>query len=547
MYEFIKKHNNIFILAGLLLVCFFVYFCGIGNYPLMDVDETRYVSMARDMFKSQDFMTLYLNGEYFFEKPPLFFWSEVLSFGLFGHVNEYTARFAVAFYALIVTLFVYFTGKKVVSKRFGLVSALILATMIEFTILARYAILDIVLAALVGCSVLSGFLTQFVETKNQKYFWWLFYIFSGLAVLAKGIPGFVIPFGVIFFVCIFNKTFKKIFRPSCIIPGIILFLLIVLPWHIIMLKMHNPLFYDEYIVKHHLNRFFSSDQIGRGAPFYFYFHTLLWGTIPYVLSAIAIGITKIFNWEKIEFGNMTNGRKFLWFNIIAFVFTFLFFSVSSTKLVTYILPIYIFIAYILGFLWTEYIFENKYEKPVNISSWIIGIIFLIAFVASLFMKYYLPEQIYLDIRELQWFCGLLLLLTGSGIVLSLIKKNRLAVFASLVIFMTILSAFGTKMLFNFNYKFGQQDLMEFTIQEKSLGHDIYVINSPRKYSVLYYGDKAKYVRLKKDSPRLSKYDKIYDKNSRVIVKNKDFEDLSRRYNLDVLKTGRKYSVVIFKK
>ena len=143
MDNFIKKHQSIFLFAGLLFVCFLAYFWGIGSYPLMDVDETRYVSMARDMFNSKDFLTLYLNGEYFFEKPPLYFWSECLSFGLFGAVNEFTARFAVSFYALIITVLVYFTGKKVVSERFGFISALILATMIEFTILAKYAILDL--------------------------------------------------------------------------------------------------------------------------------------------------------------------------------------------------------------------------------------------------------------------------------------------------------------------------------------------------------------------------------------------------------------------
>lgn len=70
--DFINKHCNIFAILGLLIVCYFVYFMNIGNYALMDVDETRYVSMARDMFNTKNFSTLYLNGEYFFEKSPLY-------------------------------------------------------------------------------------------------------------------------------------------------------------------------------------------------------------------------------------------------------------------------------------------------------------------------------------------------------------------------------------------------------------------------------------------------------------------------------------------
>ena len=65
-----------------------------------------------------------------------------------------------------------------ISSKYGFISALILATSVEFIILARYAILDIVVSSLIGISVMCGFLTQFVEEKNKKYFWWLFYIFS---------------------------------------------------------------------------------------------------------------------------------------------------------------------------------------------------------------------------------------------------------------------------------------------------------------------------------------------------------------------------------
>ena len=37
--------------------------------------------------------------------------------------------------------------------------------------------------------------------------------------MAKGIPGFVVPFAVMFFVTIANKTFKQVFRQQNILPG----------------------------------------------------------------------------------------------------------------------------------------------------------------------------------------------------------------------------------------------------------------------------------------------------------------------------------------
>ena len=70
--DFIKKHADFFTVLGLCIICYFIFFHNIGNYALMDVDETRYVAMSRDMFHTKDFLTLYLNGDYFFEKPPLY-------------------------------------------------------------------------------------------------------------------------------------------------------------------------------------------------------------------------------------------------------------------------------------------------------------------------------------------------------------------------------------------------------------------------------------------------------------------------------------------
>ena len=80
----------------LYLILFFIfimtYIFLLGSYELIDVDETRYVEIAKKMFLSKDYLTLKLNGAYFFEKPPLFFWLECLSFKLLGKISEFTAR-----------------------------------------------------------------------------------------------------------------------------------------------------------------------------------------------------------------------------------------------------------------------------------------------------------------------------------------------------------------------------------------------------------------------------------------------------------------------
>lgn len=550
--NFIKKHSDLFIFLGLLLICYFVFFFNIGNYALMDVDETRYVSMARDMFHSKDFLTLYLNGEYFFEKPPLYFWGECLSFAIFGKINEFTARFPVALYGTLSTLIVYFTGKKIVSRRFGFISAVILATTLEFVMLAKFAILDIVVTTCVGFSVMFGFLTQFVQDKNKKYFWWLFYIFSGLAVMAKGIPGFVVPFAVMFFVTIANKTFKQVFRPQYILPGFLLFFLIVVPWHLIMFKIHDPLFFREYIIKHHLERFLNSNEINREQPFYFYFITVLWGLIPWVFSAIAVGITKLKSFKKFAVENLSDRHKFLLFNVIAFAVTMLFFSSSSTKLITYILPVYFFTAFIMGALWEGYVFDEKYKKPVNLSVYILGGICIFAGVVTCFAKYVLPAQVYSDLLIIKWFCISLVIIFGISSILCAVKNFRKGVFACYALLIIITSAFGTKLFYNMDYEFGQNDLMQFAKYAKENNRKIVVLNNERKYSVLYYygspvdkNTKSRvYFISQDDKEEMAKLGHILDdRDVVVVVRKKQMPQVDKTLDFDIILDGRKYSLV----
>ncbi len=550
--NFIKKHSDLFTFLGLLVICYFVFFFNIGNYALMDVDETRYVSMARDMFHGKDFLTLYLNGEYFFEKPPLYFWGECLSFAIFGKVNEFTARFPVALYGMLSTLLVYYTGKKIVSRRFGLISAIILATTLEFVMLAKFAILDIVVTTCIGFSVMFGFLSQFVSDKNKKYMWWLFYIFSGLAVMAKGIPGFVVPFAVMFFTTLANKTFKQVFRPQYILPGFLLFFLIVLPWHIIMFKIHDPLFFNEYIMKHHINRFFSSSQIDREQPFYFYIITILWGLIPWIFSVIAIAIAKVKALKNISFKDLSDRKKFLLFNIIAFLVTMLFFSSSKTKLITYILPVYFFTSFIIGSLWENYLFNNKYKKPVNISVYILGGICIFAGIAACFSKYFLPAQMYADFLIIKWFCIILVFLFGIFSIIFAYKNKSKGVFVCYALLVIITSAFGTKLFYNMDYEFGQNDLMKFAKYAKENNKKIVVLNNERKYSVLYYygsyvdkynKSRVYFISLD-DEKEMAKLGGILDdRDVVVVVREKQMPQVDEALNFDILLDGRKYSLV----
>ena len=516
----------------------------------MDVDETRYVSMARDMFHTKDFMTLVLDDDFFFEKPPLFFWGECISFALFGKINEFTARFPVALYGTLTCFLTYFIGRKVVSRNYGIISSLILATCFEFVILAKFAILDIVVSTCVAFSIMCGFLTFFCKEENKKFCVWLFYIFSGLAVMAKGIPGFVLPFGVMFFALMAADKLKSALKPKYILAGLGFFLLIVLPWHLLMLKIHNPEFYEEYIIKHHLARFLTSNDIDRSAPFWYYFVNLIWGLVPWIASAIALIIVKVKNFRpaifknfRFNFNGLNDSQKYLVLNWIAAVFTILFFSASSTKLITYILPVYVHLACILAFAWMGYIEEGRYKKPINISVYIWGGFCLILSFAALFTPLFLPQWLYNDIYCAKWMCIGFVAFCGASSIICALKKKPWGVFFTYVIFTLLVSAFCTKQFFLIDYKFGQNDLMEFAKYASDTKDQLISFGDNRRYSLLYYYG-AHIVYVEDDEMTRDNLEEELEQNDALIsIKKKNLEKYGQGLKYKTVLEGRKYVLI----
>lgn len=537
-FEYIKKHPDLFTFTGLFIVFCVVFISGIGSYPLMDIDETRYASMAHDMFHTKDFMTLYLNGEYFFEKPPLYFWLECMSFAIFGHVNEFTVRFPVSVLGILSCFMVYFTGKKVISRNFGAVSALVLATSVQFFILSKFAILDIVLCFCTTFSIYFGFMTLFCQEKNKKYFWWLFYIFSGLAVLAKGIPGFVLPFGTMFFSYIAAKKFRELFKPVFLIPGTLMFLAIVLPWHILMLKTHNPLFFDEYIMKHHLARFTTSADLGRKQPFYFFIPTLFVGFLPWIIPVAVTchkwgkDVVKTFK-NGFVFEKMNNTAKFVTLNAIAAVLTFLFFSASSTKLITYILPIYPFLACLTAKVILDISEDENWNKVFNNVSVFAGIMFIIAG-----LSVFSPIEIQGQRLSNVMVCCPVTIFFG---ILLIILKDKKQLFLTTVLFFTMLSTIAVPAAFKYDYLFGQNDLMEYAKEAKENGSQLASFGFGRRFSLNYYYDGHVIYEQFPLYDRLNNL--LNEENTVIVIKNIDSEEYSKHADFVVIHRGTKYSLI----
>lgn len=545
--EFYEKNKKTLLILATVFVTYLLYFHNLGNFRLLDVDETRYVDMSRCMRETGDYMTLFLNGSYFFEKPPLFFWLENLSFAIFNTVNEFTARVPGCVEGILTAVVLFFTTKKFTKNtKLAAISTFILLCCAEFLILSKTAILDILLGAMVSISVLCGFMTFSEEEKKKKFYWWGFYLFSALGVLGKGIPAIAVPFGIMFFAGLYTKKFKEYFRPQYFLVGLLIFFAVVIPWHKLMLTMYDPLFFDEYIIKHHVARFFGSDIIHRERPFLFYVPVILWGTLPYAASLVALIVEKLSQLKNLKsikdvklpaFADLDKESQFLSLCVIGALTTFLFFSTSGTKLITYIIPIYPYLAVIMAKYWLGYIEKSEHKKGIEISSKIFNYALIVGGIVSAIALPFLPEPLKGDLSTVA--LPIIISVTVFPIIglVGIKKSNRKLLFVSYILFMAFLSGFGYDKIMEMNYRFGQNDLIEFAQYAKENNLNINTFKTGRRYSLLYYSGKHVIFNI----PEENFEHIISDPANIVIVRKKHFDKIPTK--VTVIKDGRKYMLL----
>ena len=244
-----------------------------------------------------------------------------------------------------------------------------------------------------------------------------------------------------------------------------------------------------------------------------------------------------------KFKNLTIPQQFIVYNGIIALFILLFFSSSDTKLITYILPIYGSLGCLGGYIWTNYIEKGEYSRFINKTVYILGGIFIFASIVAIFTPFYLPEQLNHDIAPAKPMCIVLLFVAGAlSIYYAKIEKYG-RVFFTYVFLMLLLSAFGTEIFFEIDYKFGQNDLLRFAQYADEHNKALTTYKFWNKYSLNYYGDEGKPVvyGLTYDIEDLKQA--LLIKNNLVIIQKKHLNDDIRKLNYRIIDSGRKYILV----
>ncbi len=295
------------------------------------------MEIPREMIERGDYITPTLNYVKYFEKPPLHYWFNAVAIKIFGE-TEFAGRFFGTLWGVLGILLMYHIGRKLFGRREALLSALILGTSIGIIAQARINITDTTLTiCMTAC--LGFFLLAIQENEQNKgRYYYLFYIFSALAVLAKGLIGIVLPGGVIFCYILITRRWRLL-REMRLVTGILLFLLVSAPWFVIV-SIRNPEFARFFFIHEHFERFLTKVH-GRYQPPWFFIPILIGVMLPWSFF-IPTAIARIWQ-ERKQTGADNRLFLLLWAAVI-----FVFFSISDSKLIPYILPVYPAVALLLG-------------------------------------------------------------------------------------------------------------------------------------------------------------------------------------------------------
>src|SRR6202140_675080 len=270
-----RTRTDLLLLAAF---CGFLFFYGLGAFGLVGADEPRYAQVAREMLDRSEWVTPTLQGKPWLEKPVLYYWQAMVSFRVAG-ITDLAARLPAAFDAAMLVAAIYFFLRRF---RPGgeLDGALITASCAAVVGFARAAATDMPLAPTFAIALLGWY--RWYERRTRIYLA-AFYIFLALGTLAKGPVAPALAAVIIFLFAAAKRDWRAIPR-TLWIPGIALYLAVMLPWYIAV-QVRNPEFFRVFILEHNLARF-SQDVYHHRQPFWFYLPVFLLAMMPWTLALI---------------------------------------------------------------------------------------------------------------------------------------------------------------------------------------------------------------------------------------------------------------------
>ena len=326
---------------ALALIMAVLWFAQLDLRKLQHPDEGRYAEIAREMVATGNWVTPRLNGIKYFEKPALQYWLTAASFEAFG-VGDGTARLPTALAGFLTVVAIGWTGAVLVSPAAGVYAAAVLASCIWHFGIAHILTLDALLSFCLALALVGFLLAQRADAtpRSRARMMLLAYVATAAGILTKGVVALAIPGTTLLLYSLATRDYGP-WKRLHLAKGLPLLLVLTAPWFIVV-SMRNPEFARFFFIHEHIQRFLTPES-RRPGPWWYFLPMLVAGLLPW---------TGVFLWRlKASWRDATvDAGGFSWarFCLIWSAFIFVFFSVSHSKLPSYILPMFPALALVLG-------------------------------------------------------------------------------------------------------------------------------------------------------------------------------------------------------
>lgn len=322
---------------ALVALFLLLYIALLGVRPLIIPDETRYGEIPREMLTSGDWVVPHLNGIRYFEKPVLGYWLNALSMRVFGQ-NAFAIRLPSALAVGLTALLLFLWARKFSEdETTPLFATAVFLLSLEVWAIGTFCVLDSLLSLFVTAAIIAlYFALQQTSPGRRILLFALTGVACGLAFLTKGFLALAIPILVMVPFSLWQRQFRTVLRTGWIV--LVSAILVVLPWTI-LIHRREPDYWHYFFWIEHVDRFLSPRGGQHPEPFWYYVPVLLGGAMPWtpLLGPIVAGLRHV-----------GRGHPMVRLALCWFVLPFVFFSISSGKLGTYILPCYPPLAFLIA-------------------------------------------------------------------------------------------------------------------------------------------------------------------------------------------------------
>ena len=310
-----------------LLVLGLAFLVNIGSWGPLESSEARYSEIGREMLVGQDWLHPRLLGIQHFHKPPLTYWLTAAGLALFGP-NALGVRMLPILAVLLQVVLVYGLGLLLFrgDRARSLAAAILYGTLPVVLISALNVTTDAYLATL-ELAAAYGILRYYYQ--GGVGWLYLFWVNLGLAFLTKGPVGFVLPLMAVIGFYFKQQQTRRPFTKHHML-GVVLFILVGLSWYLYLVA-ENPAFVRYFLYEHTVERFANAATFNRAKPWWFYVVLAPATSLPW---AVALTVQAVRTpWREVPQQ---------WRNVLIFwvVVPLVFFSISKSKLLLYVLPIF---------------------------------------------------------------------------------------------------------------------------------------------------------------------------------------------------------------